>query len=208
MYVRFKSCDDFEHVSKNVLMEFLKQNTDKNGKLSKHLEVRQFVPFNKNEDGSFSWIFSDESVDRECEKIAQDGWDLKNYLKNPVVLWGHNASIPAIGYAKNVGVKGNLCGDIVFNDKEFDPFGWSIGERVKFGSIRAGSVGFLVKEIDFVDHTKTPTEKADIIYRKQELLEFSICNVPCNPNATVAEIGEKTITDYNFFKSFLTKDKD
>jgi HK97 family phage prohead protease len=75
--------------------------------------------------------------------------------------------------------KDGLRGNIVFNAKEFDPFGWSIGERVKAGVLRAGSVGFRVLEVEF------PDKKSDtaVIFRRQELLEFSICNVPANPFA-------------------------
>jgi len=41
----------------------------------------------------------------------------------------------------------------------------------------------LVKEIEWIDHKKNPEEPCDLIIRKQELLEFSICNVPANPFA-------------------------
>jgi HK97 family phage prohead protease len=71
---------------------------------------------------------------------------------------------------------------IVFNDKSFDPFGWAIGERVKAGVIRAGSVGFRVMEIEIPDK-ETAKDGTSLIFRKQELLEFSICNVPANPFA-------------------------
>jgi len=70
----------------------------------------------------------------------------------------------------------------VFNDKAFDPFGWSIGQRVKAGVIRAGSVGFRVLEIEIPSKADSRDGTA-LIFRKQELLEFSICNVPANPFA-------------------------
>jgi HK97 family phage prohead protease len=71
---------------------------------------------------------------------------------------------------------------VFFNDKSFDAFGWSIGERVKNGVIRAGSVGFRVIEIEIPDK-ETAKDGTSLIFRKQELLEFSICNVPANPFA-------------------------
>jgi len=40
-----------------------------------------------------------------------------------------------------------------------------------------------VKEIEFIDRKENPEETCDLIIRKQELLEFSICNVPANPFA-------------------------
>ena len=69
-----------------------------------------------------------------------------------------------------------------FNSKEYDAFGWSIGERVKAGVIRAGSVGFRVIEIEIPDKAAAQ-DGTSLIFRKQELLEFSICNVPANPFA-------------------------
>jgi HK97 family phage prohead protease len=71
---------------------------------------------------------------------------------------------------------------VFFNDKEYDAFGWSIGQRVKAGVIRAGSVGFRVIEIEIPDKA-TAQDGTSLIFRKQELLEFSICNVPANPFA-------------------------
>ena len=105
---------------------------------------------------------------------------VKNYLANPVVLWSHDYSIPAIGYAKNIQAESVLEGDIVFNEKEYDEFGWSIGERVKAGALRCGSVGFIAEEIEFLE---AKDRECDLIFRKQELLEFSICCVPANPFA-------------------------
>ena len=72
------------------------------------------------------------------------------------------------------------CKFFVFNDKEFDEFGWSIGQRVKCGALRCGSVGFIADEVEFLE---AKDRECDLIFRKQELLEFSICCVPANPFA-------------------------
>jgi HK97 family phage prohead protease len=75
-----------------------------------------------------------------------------------------------------------LHGLIIFNDRDYDPCGWAIGQRVKAVVIRAGSVGFRVLEIELPDK-ETAKDGTTLIFRKQELLEFSICNVPANPFA-------------------------
>ncbi len=172
------------------LVRFLK-DTCHGGKLSADVQVFKDAGIQTAEE-SFHWIMSTFDTDRDCEKVDPAGWMLENYLKNPVVLWSHDYKMPAIGYAKNVQADTMLAGDIVFNDKETDPFGYSIGQRVKAGSIRCGSVGFRVEEVEFTDREKTGT---DLIYRKQELLEFSICNVPANPFAIHAE-PQKTVRLY------------
>jgi HK97 family phage prohead protease len=138
-----------------------------------------------------SWTFSTFDLDRFSERIDPAGWDYKRYIDNPVVEWAHRYDIPAIGKAEGIYAddKG-LHGSVIFNDKDYDPFGWGIGERVKAGVIRAGSVGFRVIEIEIPD--KEPAKDGTtLIFRKQELLEFSICNVPANPFALSKSIDQK-----------------
>jgi HK97 family phage prohead protease len=133
-----------------------------------------------NASNGIPWTFSTFDIDRYDERIDPAGWDCKAFMKNPVVQWAHRFDIPAIGRAENITVDDTgLHGSIVFNDKAFDEFGWSIGERVKAGVIRAGSVGFRPLEIEIPDE-ETAKDGTALIFRKQELLEFSICNVPAN----------------------------
>lgn len=169
--------------NKNLFLSFLKDNTH-SGKLSPQVEVFKSIDVQKD---SFHWVMSTFDVDRDFEKVDPSGWNLKNYLANPVILWSHDYSIPAIGYAENVKADTALEGDIVFNSKEFDEFGWSIGERVKAGALRCGSVGFIAEEVEFLE---AKDRECDLIFRKQELLEFSICCVPANP---FARNGEKKL---------------
>jgi HK97 family phage prohead protease len=144
-----------------------------------------------NEGGQgFSWTFSTFDLDRFSERIDPAGWDYKRYMDNPVIEWAHRYDIPAIGKADSLYAddKG-LHGLVVFNEKDYDPFGWAIGQRVKAGVIRAGSVGFRVIEIEIPDK-ETAKDGTTLIFRKQELLEFSICNVPANPFALAKAIAE------------------
>ena len=156
----------------------IRDSNTHSGKLSPHVEVFKSIDVQKD---SFHWVMSTFDVDRDFEKVDPAGWNLKNYLANPVILWSHDYSIPAIGYAENMKADTVLEGDIVFNSKEFDEFGWSIGQRVKAGALRCGSVGFIAEEVEFLE---SKDRECDLIFRKQELLEFSICCVPANPFAT------------------------
>jgi HK97 family phage prohead protease len=138
-------------------------------------------------DGRYPWVFSTFDLDRHEERIDPKGWRLENYLKNPVVLWAHDSRIPAIGNAEGVAVTGGVLGGTVcFNEQSIDPFGWGIGQRVRTGVIRAGSVGFMVEKVEVTDSG----DKSRLVIRQQELLEFSICNVPANPFA----LGSRGIT--------------
>lgn len=179
--------------------KFLKENTH-SGRLDAHVELFKSAMFQKpqvaeggksknyncNENKGIHWIMSTFDTDRDFERIDPSGWKLEKYIQNPVILWSHDYYVPAIGYAENVKAESVLEGDVFFNNRDYDEFGWSIGQRVKNGSLRCGSVGFAVEEVEFLD---SKDKDCDLIYRKQELLEFSICCVPANP---FARAGEKT----------------
>ena len=183
MIVKIDGVENKELGCREKLLKFLKENTQ-SGKVSPQVEVFKSIDVQKD---SFHWVMSTFDTDRDFEKVDPKGWNLKNYLANPVILWSHDYSIPAIGYAENVKAETVLEGDIVFNDKEFDEFGWSIGQRVKAGTLRCGSIGFLAEEVEFLE---SKDRECDLIFRKQELLEFSICCVPANP---FARIGTKKL---------------
>ena len=55
-------------------------------------------------------------------------------------------------------------------------------------------------EAEVVNHRANPEDTADVIYRKQELLEFSICNIPANPFARAGTDG-KGMGMYDFLRT-------
>jgi HK97 family phage prohead protease len=188
---------NFQAGNASVLLDFLGVKKEASGvqKVTGDVELIASVPFlkekiaeNKEESQEgFPWVLSTFDLDRYCERIDPSGWDIRRYMDNPVIEWAHRYDIPAIGkieslYADDEG----LHGLVFFNDKAYDPFGWSIVQRVKAGVIRAGSVGFRVFEIEIPDK-EAAKDGTSLIFRKQELLEFSICNVPANPFALTNE---------------------
>jgi HK97 family phage prohead protease len=179
------------------LLEFLRgelgMGKDEGGirNVDSGVEVIAGVPFccsakaGEEKNTGVPWTFSTFDLDRFDERIDPAGWDFKQFLKNPVIQWAHCFSIPAIGRAEGLhSDEGGLHGSIIFNDKGYDPFGWAIGERVRAGVIRAGSVGFRALEIE-LPSKEGSKDGTSLIFRKQELLEFSVCNVPANPWALV-----------------------
>ena len=184
----------------SALLDFLGVKKEAAGvqKVSGDVELIASVPFcltaNTETEQGFSWTLSTFDLDRFGERVDPQGWDFKRYMCNPVVEWAHRYDVPAIGKIEGLSVDDEgLHGLVCFNDKSYDPFGWSIGQRVKAGVIRAGSVGFRVMEIEIPDR-KTAEDGTTLIFRKQELLEFSICNVPANPFALAKNV-EATKTE-------------
>ena len=129
----------------------------------------------KASDGSFTAIASTNSVDRHGEVVDNNGWDLKAYKKNPVILWGHDHNEPAIGVSKKTWIEGTgkqaklmitpLLHDVTEKAR-------AIKALIDLGVIKTLSVGF------------KPLESPDgITFTKNELLEVSMVNVPANADA-------------------------
>lgn len=136
------------------------------------------------------FVFSDASVDRAGDSISADGWQTDDFMKNPVALWAHDSYEPPIGRASNVGPEsGKLMGDIEFMAPEMSAFADTIYRMVLGKYINAVSVGFIPLEYSFVEDKDRPW---GIDFKRQELLEISVCPVPCNPNA-LAEARSKGI---------------
>lgn len=198
MIVKVDGIEKKELGCREKLLNFLKENIH-SGKVSSQVEVFKSIDIQKD---TFHWGNAFD-VDRDFEKVGSKGWSLKNYLSNHVVLWSHDYTIPAIGYAENVKAESVLEGDIVFNDKEFDEFGWSIGQRVKAGALRCGSVGVIAEEVEFLE---AKDRECDLIFRKQEFLEFSICCVSANPFARsgikkleITEVIREEAEEFSYF---------
>ena len=181
---------EFEHqqMPEINLLEWFRKNTDEDGNVKKEIVIFQDAICKVADDGAISWVMSDFSVDRDLERMDPAGWDLKNFKKNPIVLWSHDFMRPAIGKVESPRVKdGELVGRVRFSSKEVDPFAAMIEGKVREDIIRTGSVGFLSRKIEILDD---PDKPETLIHRKQELFEFSIVNIPSNVNA-IASRGMK-----------------
>lgn len=147
--------------------------------------AKAFVREVGKEDGTLvGAIGSTAAVDRYGEIIDQESWDLKNFKKNPVMLWAHNLTMgedrPPIGKLTKIKVED---GQLVFNAKfdMADPFAAEIFRKYQEGFLNAFSVGFIPHTIQqFTD--KGERLEAPIL-RDNELLEMSAVPVPANPEA-------------------------
>jgi HK97 family phage prohead protease len=208
MIVRTKG-GEYRAGNKAVLLDFLglKEGAAGPQVVKADVELITAIPFRLTAESEAAdglpWTLSTFDLDRFGERIDPAGWDYRRYRDNPVVEWAHRYDIPAIGKIEGLAADDTgLHGLVIFNGKDYDPFGWAIGQRVKAGVIRAGSVGFRVIEIE-IPGKESAKDCTTLIFRKQELLEFSICNVPANPFALAKseELGarsEEAKQDPNF----------
>lgn len=130
-----------------------------------------------DKDRTFEAIASTEDVDRYGDIIKQEGWELDEFMKNPVIAWGHDYMQPPIAKAEEVKVKDKkLFFKAKFPKKGIFPFADLIFDLFKERILKAFSVGFWPKDFD-------ENESGGFTFKRQELLEISAVTVPANPNA-------------------------
>lgn len=139
-------------------------------------------------------VASTDVLDRHGERINQEGWDLKNFKKNPVLLWGHDHNEIAVGNARNIhieraGGKPRLVFTPDFHEKTEKAR--ALKSLFDEGWLNSFSVGFIPKDFDGKENT----------YLKQELLEISAVNVPANAEATM--LAYKSLRGKGFEKSIV-----
>jgi len=158
------------------------------------IEIKS-IDVNKN---SLEAIFSTESSDRHGDVVVQDGWDLKNFNKNPVILNSHNYgdATEVIGKAINPRIENKkLVGEIIFAVNE-NPKAKIVFDLYAGGFLNAFSVGFIPKKFE---QNKDGTTNWNKIL-EAELLEVSAVSVPANALALAKEKGieiEKLLDDKN-----------
>ena len=185
MELFFKTATGWEDktLSLDECIKWFKDNTDEDGNVNDEVLIFKDAGLKVNTDKTINWTLSDSSIDRDRERFDTSGWNLKEFKKNPVLQWSHDATIPAIGKVINPKIKEErLVGKIEFDSE--DAFAQKIERKVRAGYISAGSVGFFPMQVEIPEDDKSDLQ---LIYRKQELREFSICNVPANPNALVEQ---------------------
>jgi uncharacterized protein len=129
-------------------------------------------------------VFSTDDVDRHGEIVDQQTWKLEAFMQNPVVLFGHNHSIPAIGRVLRLGLNedGHLEGDVQFAVEEHD-FAKTIFQLYKGGFMRAFSVGFMTEKVEIDQEGEKVTLKDNHLY------ELSAVNVGANDRALAKAKG-------------------
>lgn len=130
-----------------------------------------------------TFVISTGEVDRQRDTIAPEGWDLKSYKKNPVVLWCHDYMGLPVAKALKTWIEDKKLKSIQeFASPDLYEFGYLVGRMYKEGFLSAQSVGFNPSEWAFVEDSDRPW---GIDYKAQELLETSAVPVPANPGALI-----------------------
>ena len=141
---------------------------------------------------------STNGIDRAGDIIESDAWTkggLENFKNNPIILFNHNYDKP-IGRAKDLKVTEN---GLEISAKISKAAG-DVTQLIKDGVLGAFSVGFKVKEADYM------TETDGYKIKDAELFEVSVVSVPCNQGATFGlSKSFDSMEDYNKYKQTFYK---
>ena len=160
-----------------------------------------FKMLSEDEDGGLDikGSASTDALDRAGDIIEGNAWTkggLDNFKNNPVILFNHNYDRP-IGRAKEIGVTENgleLTARISKSAGE-------IKDLIKDGVLGAFSVGFKVKDADYISETDGYKIK------DAELFEVSVVSVPCNQTAVFSLAKSfDSMEEYDQFKKNFIKE--
>jgi HK97 family phage prohead protease/HK97 family phage major capsid protein len=159
-----------------------------------------FKSLGENDDGGIDikGSASTNALDRAGDIIEAQAWTkggLENFKQNPILLFNHDYNRP-IGRATSLEV----------TDKGLEITGriskaaGDIKDLVKDGVLGAFSVGFKVKDADYM------TETDGYKIKDAELFEVSVVSIPCNQGATFGlSKSFDSIDEYNEFKKQFLK---
>ena len=143
------------------------------------------------------FTISTGAKDRHNSIINMKGWQLENFNRNPIVgyqhnVYGDNMCVPpnpddVLGPARAWIENDRLMGEVTFETADINPQAEKVFRKVLNGTLRATSVGFL--EVGRGKTIQDKDDKGKVIgetyhFDGQELIEFSIVNIPSNPEAT------------------------
>jgi len=152
-------------------------------------------------EGQVRHYISTMALDRDHEIMMPKGAKLKNYKKNPMVLWSHNPSDPDNIIGKNLEIEHDEKGLVALTQFILtSPKAASIYNLFKEDWLRMWSVGF----IPLKGHKPEkgdgklsisigePPKSGEVRYVHDvwELLEYSACAVPSNPEAATLEVAK------------------
>jgi len=159
-------------------------------------KILENVEVKKVGERQYEFTASTADMDRDGEVIDVEGWDLRNFKKNPVIMYAHAYNTLPIGKATHIGIKdGKLKNTVEFPPEGTYEFADIVERLVNTGYLKTESVGFIPRKWEDGDGgEKTPRRT----YTKQELLEISIVPIPSNPNALMNAVKEGIITTKQF----------
>jgi HK97 family phage prohead protease len=130
---------------------------------------------------------STNAVDRSGDIVEPNGGKFVNFKKNPVVLMAHDYSGLPIGKASDLKkTEKGITAKVTFPEEGTYPLADTVYNMYKQKFMRAWSIGFIPIKSEEITAEDDKNKKGFFDgrrYKTWELLEFSACAVPANPEA-------------------------
>jgi Escherichia/Staphylococcus phage prohead protease len=139
-------------------------------------------------------VISTAAPDRAGDVIVPAG--LRNadeFLRNPVVLWAHQRSMPPIGTCERLTIEA----DRVVAETKFSatsPFAQDVFKLYAEGVLRGWSVGFVPAKVVPLPATRGKAASG-VCYPEWDLLEYSAVPIPENPEALTLAVRKGIVKD-------------
>jgi hypothetical protein len=192
-------------------------------KYSQYLSEPQIDKETVEQTRKITFVIAAEATGREHRNrflYNWDNWSLSNFNANPIVGYQHNVYGDNMCLAPNpddvIGkavasidtFKGKraLVAETIFEPAEINPTAEKVFQKVLWGSLKATSVG--VNPMGKLETQYTKNEKGEVLdyqisFPGQELLEFSIVNIPADPQALKRSMKSHTLAALNFVQRSL-----
>lgn len=143
-------------------------------------------------ENTFTFVVSDESVNKYGTRVLNAGINLEEFRKNPVLFWNHkrdeetmfgssNKNHYPIGRWENLRIEeGKMIADAVLDLN--DTTGKKVAQKIQDGFIKAASIGIAVTGVSDSEEFLLKGQTRPTITQSQ-LLEISIVDIPANGNA-------------------------
>lgn len=188
--------------------------------LQSQFELKE-IPKDVEDTRTLDFIINVDVKDRHKDILNYDNWQLDNFNANPIIGYQHNVygdnmcnppnpdDVLASGKAFVDTFRGKrvVISSATFEPKEENPLAEKVFRKVLRKTLRAASVGILPFGGDIVtEYAKNA--KGEIVDKTnkwpgQELLEWSIVNIPANQEAVRMSMKNHTIAALDFAARIL-----
>src|SRR3954464_8961574 len=139
-------------------------------------------------------VISTSSPDRAGDVIVPAG--LRNadeFLRNPVVLWAHQRSLPPSGTCERLTIEAaRIVAETKFSASS--PFAQDVFKLYAEGVLRGWSVGFVPAKVVPIPAARGKGA-AGVCYPEWDLLEYSAVPIPENPQALTLAVKKGLVKD-------------
>jgi phage head maturation protease len=139
-------------------------------------------------------VISTAAPDRAGDMILPKG--LRNadeFLKNPVVLWAHQRSMPPIGTCERLTIEA----DRIVAETKFSatsPFAHDVFQLYAEGVLRGWSIGFVPAQVVPIPGARGKAA-GGVCFPEWDLLEYSAVPIPENPQALTRAVRKGMVKD-------------